>query len=122
MHPEFVDENDLDCDEILRRGGANLGDEDFALCKCPACSRLYLIEYEVDTIYLDPLDLQRRLPINISVSEFSCEQCGNIFPQDSAWIGEKAPISMRVTWSDLAASQWCWIAERTRPATESPTK
>ena len=40
---------------------ANCGDEDFALCKCPHCGRIYLIEYEVDTIYLDPIDLDQAL-------------------------------------------------------------
>ena len=46
--PNAVPEEALDYDEILRRGGANDGDEDFALCKCPHCGRMYLIEYEFD--------------------------------------------------------------------------
>ena len=76
MLPDAVPEEALDYDEILRRGGANCGDEDFALCKCPHCGRIYLIEYEVDTIYLDPEDLGRRVGININVSSFVCEGCG----------------------------------------------
>ena len=35
-----VPEEALDYAEILRRGGANCGDEDFALCKCPSCGRV----------------------------------------------------------------------------------
>jgi hypothetical protein len=38
-------------------GGANHGDEDFAFFRCPHCRRVYLLEYEVDTVYLDPADL-----------------------------------------------------------------
>jgi hypothetical protein len=75
---EAVPKAALDYDEILRRGGANCGDEDFALCKCPNCGRVYLVELEVDTLYLDPADLERRLSINIGVAgfDFHCEGCG----------------------------------------------
>jgi uncharacterized Zn-finger protein len=112
--PDAVPEAALDYDEILRRGGANCGDEDFALCKCPHCGRLYLIEYEVDTLYLDSANLNRRISINIGVSEFRCEGCEGEFPERTAWIGAKAPESMQVTWDDLATSPWRWIAIRTR--------
>jgi hypothetical protein len=111
--PDAVPEEALDYAEILRRGGSNCGDEDFALCKCPHCGRIYLIEYEVDTIYLDPDDLGRRVGIDINVSSFVCEGCGTIWPP-GAWIGPKAPTGMQVCWADLAASRWRWIAARTR--------
>jgi hypothetical protein len=48
---EFVSEAVIDYAEVFRRGGRNLGDEDFALFKCPKCGRVYLLEYEVDTVY-----------------------------------------------------------------------
>jgi hypothetical protein len=70
--PDAVPEEALDYAEILRRGGTNCGDEDFALCKCPRCGRIYFIEYEGDTTYLDPDDLGRRVGIDINVSSFSC--------------------------------------------------
>jgi hypothetical protein len=110
--PDAVPEAALDYAEILRRGGANCGDEDFALCKCPHCDRVYLVEYEVDTLYLDPKNLDRR--IDIAFSGFRCEACGGEFPERTAWIGPKAPAAMQVTWRDLAASPWRWIAARTR--------
>ena len=93
--------------------GANCGDEDFALCKCPVCSRIYLIEYEVDTIYLDPKDLDRRLDIEMGGWTFECEACHASFPP-SPWIGPDAPEDMQVTWKDLRESSWNWLTERTR--------
>jgi predicted Fe-S protein YdhL (DUF1289 family) len=112
--PGAVPEAALDYDEILRRGGANCGDEDFAMCKCPHCGRVYLVEYEVDTLYLDSENLSRRMSIDLEVSGFLCEGCGGAFPERMAWIGAKAPESMQVTWEDLAASPWRWVATRTR--------
>ena len=112
---DAVPEEALDYGEILRRGGAYCGDENFALCKCPHCSRVYLIEYEVDTLYLDPANLDRRLSINIGgVSGFTCEHCGGAFPENTPWIGKKAPEAMQVTWKDLESSPWYWVAAKTR--------
>ncbi len=114
MSREEVPEEALDYDEIFRRGSANCGDEDFALCKCPHCGRVYLIEYEVDTLYLDADDLTRRVSIlNSDLADFRCVGCGQPFPA-SDWIGPKAPTAMRVGWEDLAASPWRWVAAQTR--------
>ena len=118
IRPDAVPEEALDRDEILRRGGGNCGDEDFALCKCPHCGWVYLIESEVDTVYLDPANLDRRLGISLGVSEYHCEGCGGEFPH-SAWIGPKAPEAMQVTWQDLADSPWRWVAARTREGSVS---
>lgn len=112
--PDAVPEEARDYEEILRRGGRNHGDEDFALCKCPHCGRIYLIEYEVDTLYLDPMDLRRRVPINIGVSSFHRQGCGEDLPGNTPWIGSNAPESMQVTWHDLSSSPWSWISARTR--------
>ena len=54
---DFVPEEELDYDEIYRRGGHNCGDENFALFRCPSCDRVYMMEYEVDTVYVDGRDL-----------------------------------------------------------------
>lgn len=112
--PDAVPEEALDYDEIYRRGGANCGDEDFALCKCPHCGRIYLVEYEVDTLYVDPENLTRRFGIDIGVSGYSCEECGGAFPERTPWIGKKAPESMQVTWKDLQSSPWRWVSANTR--------
>ena len=76
---------------------------------------LYLIEYEVDTLYLDPEDLARRVGINIGVSGFTCEKCAGDFPPNTPWIGKKAPESMQVTWKDLELSPWRWVTAKTAP-------
>lgn len=112
--PDAVLESALDYDEIIRRGGANGGDEDFALCKCPHCGRVYLVEYEADTLYLDPANLDRRFSIDIVAVTFRCEGCVGEFPRGTAWIGPMAPEAMQVTWRDLAASPWRWVASQTR--------
>ncbi len=110
----MVPKEALDYDEILCRGGANCGDEDFALCKCPHCGRVHLVEYEVDTLYLDPANLDRRAVINIGLSGFRCERCSGKFPERTVRIGSKAPEAVQVMWQDLSASPWRWVAAQTR--------
>ncbi len=109
-----VPETELDYDEILRRGGANLGDEDFALLKCPSCPRIYLMEYEVDTLYMNPDDLAERIPVSSYPHNFNCTACGARFPETEAWLGPNAPKEMRVTWHQLAQSSWRWVTTLTR--------
>ena len=106
MH--FVPDEALDEEEIFRRGGANLGDEDFALFKCPNCDRIYLMDWEVDTIYLDPHDLSRR--IDLFNKGFVCERCGVEVPS-GPWTGPGASDRFRVTWGLLADSEWNWIVQ-----------
>ena len=87
--PDAVPEQALDYDEIYRRGGENCGDEDFALCKCPHCGCVYLIEYEVDTIYLDATDLSKRLSLFDYPQNLNCVCCGGAFPKERVpWIGQ----------------------------------
>ncbi|HXE52135.1 MAG TPA: hypothetical protein VN541_03930 [Tepidisphaeraceae bacterium] len=97
---DLVLETAIDYDEVFRRGGRNLGDEDFALFKCPSCARVYLIDYEVDTIYLDADDLSRRT--DASPGSFACVACGYTFRADEPIIGPKADRKFTVTWADLA--------------------
>lgn len=70
---------------------------------------MYLLEYEVDTVYLDGHDLSRRVPVYDA--SFGCVQCGNIVPEDALWVGPKAPPEFAVTWEQLAASEWSWVAK-----------
>jgi predicted RNA-binding Zn-ribbon protein involved in translation (DUF1610 family) len=104
---DHVPEAALDYEEIFRRGGRNFGDEDFALFKCPSCGRVYLLEYEVDTVYLDGTDLSQRAPV--SGASFSCVKCGREIPRDQAWVGPTASPSFAVTWEELARSDWAWV-------------
>jgi hypothetical protein len=101
----YAPETAIDYEEIFRRGGRNLGDEDFALFKCPACGQIYLLEYEVDTIYLDGTDLSKRH--GDSDAPFFCAGCKNEIPP-GPWIGPRAKEEFMVTWSELKASPWSW--------------
>jgi len=94
MH-KLVPETAIDYDEVLRRGGENCGDEDFALFKCPYCARVYLLEYEVDTVYLDANDLSRRA--NVASEPFPCVACNRLVPRDEPWAGPNASIRFGVT-------------------------
>jgi predicted RNA-binding Zn-ribbon protein involved in translation (DUF1610 family) len=105
--PDLVPETAIDYDEVFRRGGRNLGDEDFALFKCPYCGRIYLLEYEVDTAYLDPDDLSVRA--NVFNDSFDCLDCGNRIPDDEPWIGPKARPEFGVIWPELKSSRWSWV-------------
>lgn len=113
---DIVPEEILDYDEILRRGGANHGDEDFALFKCPHCGQVYLLEYEVDTVYLNPRNLSQRKPV--IDGSFDCVGCGREVPNDSPWIGRRQDPRFAVTWDDLSASDWRWVTQRTRDAAD----
>ena len=104
---DYVPEEVLSYDEILRRGGANCGDEDFALFRCPSCDRVYRMEYEVDTAYLDGADLSLRA--SVFDCSFECLSCHRMIPYDEPWIGPKASPKFRVTWRQLARSSWSWV-------------
>ncbi len=103
---DYVPETALNYDDIFGRGGRNCGDEDFALFKCPNCCHVYLMEYEVDTVYLDPHDLSRR--VQVFSESFACESCGQILPINEPWVGPKAHCRFQVTWAELEASDWRW--------------
>lgn len=113
---ELVPEEVIDYAEVFHRGGANCGDEDFAFFRCPHCRRVYLLEYEVDTVYLDPNDLSRRVPGYDG--GFTCVRCEQLIPDDAgAWIGKKASPEFGATWADLDGSGWEWaISQDARDA------
>ncbi len=88
---EFVPESAIDYDEVFRRGG-----------------RIYLMDYEVDTVYLDAGDLSKRT--DADPGSLRCLGCGYEFRADEPIIGPKADLKFAVTWSDLSSSPWSWIA------------
>jgi len=109
----YVTEHDLDTQKILRRIGENsYGDEDFDIFKCPCCGKIYLIDYEIGSIFIDSVDLT----ILRNGSDFTCISCGYAFPKGVAIIGPKADEHFRVTWHDLEASEWSWIAGHEGPS------
>lgn len=100
----------LDSNAIFEQGGRNYGNEEFAVCACPNCQKIYLIECEVDTIYVDSTDLSKRFN-PLSKERFRCQQCQTKFPR-GAWVGKHAPSSMVVTQDQLIASDWHWILKQ----------
>jgi hypothetical protein len=111
---EFVPETAIDYDEIFRRGGQNGGDEDFALFKCPACAQVYLLEYEIDTVYLDGRDLSVR--VSVVDDPFNCTRCGSDVSNVELWAGLKAPSRFLVTWDELRRSDWAWAVRTSMEA------
>lgn len=101
--PSDVPESALDYDEIHRRGGAGLGDEDFVLLKCPPCGRIHLFDAEVDTVYPDPDDLGRRIEVPVSQAP-ACPSCGGPL----RWSTGRCPDAA-ITRAELAAGPWAWV-------------
>lgn len=109
----YVPESAIDYAAIFGRGGRNSGDEDFALFKCPSCSHVYLMDYEVDTVYVDGNDLSQRE--GVSDPQYPrrllvCVHCKRRLPKGK-WIGPHAEEQFQVTWSELDASAWSWVAK-----------
>jgi hypothetical protein len=107
---ELVPETAIDYGEVIRRGGTNCGDEDFALFKCPGCGHVYLMDYEVDTVYLDAGELSKR--VSVFAESFPCVECGNMLPKDGPWVGPRARQEFGVTWTELVSSDWAWVVRQ----------
>ena len=103
----FVPEYAIDTEEILSRGGRNFGDEDFALFKCAACWQVYLIDRAADVVYVNPKDVKARVPAD-RVAE-RCVGCGAPIAE-APLTGDAAPEAVRVTWDQLRATKWAWVA------------
>ena len=111
---DFVVESYVNYHEILRRGGTNGGDEDFTLFRCPTCGRIYLIDYEVDTVFLDADDLTKRVSVPGEDDEFPCTNCGAGLASRSIWAAirmEDAAKNWRVTWENIQSSPWAWAVK-----------
>jgi hypothetical protein len=106
---DYVSEFDLLYDAIIERFGPfTQGDEDFDVFKCPRCKRIYVIEYEGETIFVspdDPSELRGR-------AHFSCLTCRYEFPDDKPIIGPRADPLFKVRRSELLASPWHWLVKR----------
>lgn len=105
----YVPETAIDYRAVFDRGGANLGDEDFALFKCPACKQVYLLEYEVDTVYIDGSDLSKREDVTDWNHTFRCVNCRREVPR-APWAGPRVEERFLVTWKELEESAWSWVA------------
>ncbi len=119
---KYLREQDIDAAPIYARGGANCGDENFWVFKCPHCSRVYLGDFEVDTVYLDPADLSRRLDATDPDFAFACEDCGRGVPIQSVWDAYQVAegywaesaerVACLVTHEIMLRSPWVWCLMR----------
>ncbi|WP_140627766.1 hypothetical protein [Methylibium rhizosphaerae] len=105
----YVPESAVNYEAVFRRGGRNMGDEDFALFKCPNCGHVYLMDYEVDTVFLDGDDLSKRDDLFDESHPFVCSSCEQPMP-NGVWVGPHAEERFQVTWLELKASRWSWVA------------
>ena len=103
----FVPDYAIDADEILSRGGRNFGDEDFSLFKCPNCWQVYLVDRSADIVYVNPKDVNARVPVERVTA--GCVGCGAAITE-TPFVGGAAPDAVRVTWDQLRATKWAWVA------------
>jgi hypothetical protein len=103
MTDEFVPDYAIDVEEVYRRGGRNFGDEDFTLFKCPNCRQVYLLDRAADVAYVNPKDVGARVPA--ARVRQKCLGCGS--PRTE---GPAAAEAERVTWDQLRATRWAWVA------------
>lgn len=103
----YIEVGEIDYAEVIARGGANCGDEDFAVFACPHCRHAYLLEYEIDTAYLDANDLSKR--VSVFDTGFTCISCQKEIDSDTAWVGPRAPEKFRVLRPEFVHSDWQWI-------------
>lgn len=80
------------------------GDEDFDVFNCPACKKIYLIDCEVDAIFLNPKNLSEIFNGDV----FLCSCCGFDFTGEVI-VGGAAKEKYKVTLECLMQSDWKWI-------------
>lgn len=101
----YIAENDIDYGKIINHLNEYVyGDEDFALFKCPQCYKIYLIDYEVETIFTSA----KNLHLMANGSDFSCVKCGYSFIKKII-IGDKADAKFKVTQDEIKDDEWVWI-------------
>jgi len=111
---QFINETDIDFREVIRRGGANGGDEDFAFVRCPTCGYIYLIDYEIDTAFVDAADLTRRVGFSYDGDVIPCSGCGKPLLAGQIWAalrGDEGTIAWQVPREAFLASKWAWAAK-----------
>lgn len=101
-------EQNLNYKAIFKAGGANYGNEDYFLFCCPSCGHVYLLEYEVDTVFVDGTDLKKRFYPS-KEKRFVCVSCEFKFARNGIWVGQNAPQNMVVNKNQLSESDWHWV-------------
>lgn len=91
-------------DELRKKIGKKYtGYEDFDFFKCPNCGTIYLIDTEIDAIYVNPENLNL-----ISYdSKFTCIKCGYDFAEQII-VGPKSSSKFKVDEAEIEVSKWNW--------------
>ena len=111
---DYVREEELDYDEIVRRGGMDYGD--FGLFKCPYCAHIYLCDWEHDWIHLNALDLSK---VDVpEIFDFNCASCRRQVSLRKAWVRKELAPDFRVSRELLRRSDWAWTVAALRQAGE----
>ncbi|GKX60224.1 hypothetical protein [Leminorella grimontii] len=102
---KYIEENDIDYEKVVNcLKGSTYGDEDFALFKCPHCNKIYLIDYEVETIFPSANDLH----LMANGTDFSCVKCGYSFI-GKIIVGDRAYKIFKVTQDEIKDDDWEWV-------------
>lgn len=102
---EYINEDHIDYEKIISHlNECSYGDEDFALFKCPQCNKIYLMDYEMDTIFISA----KNLHLMANGSNFSCVVCGYSFVR-KILTGDKSNDIFKVTHNEINSDEWIWI-------------
>lgn len=102
---EYFKDSNIDEEKVrYYLGEHSYGDEDFSIFKCPSCNKIYLIDYEVDTIFSESSDLL----VMRNGTNFRCVCCNYDF-HGKIIIGDKADKCFKVSVDEVNESDWKWI-------------
>lgn len=110
MHPtsDNIDRLDLDQKKLRALCGDGYDQEEFWGMRCPDCRKVYVVEYEYDSVLTDASDPKKSIS---SFDGFMCVACGYRLEKKKEalpWIGSRAAPAYRVSREDFAASEWAW--------------
>ena len=109
-HSRWLTWQDLDQEEIGRRGFRNCGDEDWDFFRCPHCQKVFLVDGEADGLWADPSNPD---DIQSIPGDRVCTACGEQLP--IALCGPNAPSALRVTPEMLRRTGWGWALKDAIP-------
>src|SRR5688572_11608737 len=97
----FVPSTAIDECALIALGASGALQSDHYLLRCPACARIFVGDDLGTVLYVDGRDLSRS--IALPPGPIACPGCGATLPA-------RGDDRARVTWDDLGASDWSWLA------------
>jgi hypothetical protein len=106
---EYVTRRQVNYHAIVAKGGEQCRYGNFAFIRCPSCGTVYLVDYEVDDLYIDPTNLAHRISF-VSVGDLvPCQRCPYQLLADDLWSVQKPGYeAWLVPWDVMRASPWAW--------------